>query len=56
MEQFAQRRGGSPIPGDIQSQAAAASQQSNLTVNVPVHHSGVGLDDLYRSLPTVRTV
>ena len=44
--------GGSPVPGDIQGQAAPGSEQPDLVVDVPVHCSGDGLGDLYRPLPT----
>lgn len=36
---------------DIQGQAGPGPEQPNLAVHVPVHCSGVGLDDLLRSLP-----
>jgi len=38
--------GGSPVPGDIQGQAAPGSEQPDLVVGVPVHCSGDGLGDL----------
>ena len=44
--QVAQRDGGCPIPGDIQCQAGQGSEQPDLTVGVPTHCRGVGLDDL----------
>ena len=40
------RDGGCPVPGDIQGQAGQGSEQSDLSVGVPVHCRGVGLDDL----------
>ena len=42
----AQRRGGCPIPGDVQCQAGWGSEQPDLAVGVPVHCRGVGLDGL----------
>lgn len=40
--------GGFPLQllGDIQVQAGPASEQPDLPVDVPVHYSTVGLDDL----------
>jgi len=46
VEQIAQRGGGWPIPGDIQYQAGLGSEQPDLAVGVPVHCSGIGLDNL----------
>jgi len=52
LEQVAQRRGGCPIPGDIQGQVGWGSEQPDPAIGVPVHCRGVGLDDLLRFLPT----
>lgn len=41
-EVVAQRGGGSPVPGDIQDQAAWGSEQPDLVVGVPVHCREVG--------------
>mgnify|MGYP001852240699 CR=1 FL=1 len=46
LEQFAQRGGGWPVPGDIQDQVGPGSEKPDLAVGVPVHFRGVGLDDL----------
>lgn len=40
-----------PIPGNIQGLAEQGSEQHYVTVGVPVHCSGVGLDGFYGSLP-----
>jgi len=34
------------IPGDIEDQADPGPEQADLSVDVPVHCRGVGLDDL----------
>ena len=52
LEQVAQRGGGCPIHGDIQGQDGWGSEQPDLAGGVPVHCKGVGLDELYGSLPT----
>ena len=44
--QVAQRGGECPIFGEIQGQAKRGSEQANLSVDVPVHCRGVGLDGL----------
>ena len=36
------RRGGSPIPGDIQGEAGSGSGQFDLTVHISAHFRGVG--------------
>jgi len=46
MEQVAQICGGCLIPGGIQGQAGQSSERPDLTVDVPVHCRGVGLDSL----------
>jgi len=46
LEQVAHRCGGCPILGDIQVQAGPCPGQPDLSVDVPVHHRRVGLDDL----------
>ena len=48
----AQKDGRCPIPGNIQGQVGRGSEQSDLVEGVPAHCRGVGLDDLWRSLPT----
>ena len=40
------------INQNIQGQIGRDSEQHNLVEDVPAHCSGVGLDDLQRSLPT----
>lgn len=45
LEQVAWRRGGSPIPGDINYQTGQGSEQPDLAVSVPVHCREVGLDN-----------
>ena len=44
--QVAQRGDGCPVPGDTQDQTGWGSEQPDLTVGVPVHCRGVGLEDL----------
>ena len=39
------------MPGNIQGQVGWGSEQPDLVEGVPDHGRGVGLDDLYRSLP-----
>ena len=46
LEQAIQRSHGCPIPEAIQYQAKPDSEQPALTVGVPVHCRGLGLDDL----------
>ena len=46
LDQVAQRGGECPIFGEIQGQAKRGSEQANLSVDVPVHCRGVGLDGL----------
>lgn len=48
----AQRYGGCPVPGDFQGKPGLGPGQSDRDVHVPVYCRAVGLDDLYRSLPT----
>lgn len=52
MEQVAQRGGRRPVPGDIQGQVGQGSEQRGLVEDVPIYSRGVGLHDLWRSLPT----
>jgi len=52
LKRLAQRGGRCPIPGDIQGQVGWGSEQHDLVEDVPDHCRGVGLDDLWRSLPT----
>ena len=52
LEKVAQRGGRSPVPGDIRCQAVWGSEQPDLAIGMPVHRRGVGLSDLYKSLPT----
>lgn len=35
-----------PVPGDIQGQAAPGSEQPGRVVDVPIHYSGAGLEDI----------
>jgi len=56
LEQIAQRGSGGPIPGNVQGQAGWGSEQPDLVEDVPAHCRGLGLDDLYRSLPTQSTL
>lgn len=49
---IAQRCVGSSVPVDIQHKAGPGSEQSVLSIGVPVHCRGLGLDVLQRSLPT----
>jgi len=42
--QVAQRSGGCPVPGGIQSQTAWGFKQLDFSVGVPVYCRGVGLD------------
>ena len=52
LEQVAQRGDGCPvIPG---GQSGRCSEQPDPAVGVPVHCRGVGLDNLQRSIPTLR--
>mgnify|MGYP001855345563 CR=1 FL=1 len=46
VEQVVQRVGRCCDPGHIQGQAEPGSENLDLPVGVPVHCSGVGLDDL----------
>jgi len=46
LEQVAQRGGGCSIPGDSQGQARQGSGQPDVSVGVPSHCRGVGLDGL----------
>jgi len=41
-------------PGDLQGEAGPSPGLPDLAEDVPVHCSGIGLDDLQRSLPTLR--
>jgi len=50
LEQVAQR--GAGCPQRHSNQSGQGSEQPDLTVGVPDHCRGVGLDDLHRSLPT----
>ena len=45
LENVAQNGGRCPTPGDIEGQAGQGSEQPHLSVGVPVHYRGVGLDD-----------
>ena len=53
MEQIDCRCGWRLIPGDFQGEAVWRPEQPDLAVHV-LHSMGVGLDDLQRSLPTLR--
>ena len=53
MEPVAQRGGGCPVSGDIESQAGQGTKQPDLAVGV--HCKGTGLDCLWGSLPTATT-
>jgi len=46
LEQFAQRRGRCPIPGNIQGLVGLGFEQPDLTEDVSAHCRGVGLDGL----------
>ena len=46
LKQATQRRGGGPIPGDFQGQAGGGSKQPDVTLDVPIHCRGVGLDSV----------
>lgn len=47
LEQAAHRGGGCPVAGDPHGQARWSSDpEPDLSVGVPVHHSGVGLNGL----------
>lgn len=52
LEYVVQRDGGCPVLGDIQDQAARASEHPDQAVRVPVHCREVGLLGLQRFLPT----
>ena len=54
LAQVAQRFGGCPIPGYFQGKAGLGSEHPDLTVDIPVHCRGVGLDDVQRFLSTLR--
>jgi len=40
------------MPGNIQDEVGQGSEQPDLVSGVPARCGGVGLDDLYGSLPT----
>jgi len=42
LEQVALRDAGSPVLGDVLSQAGPGSEQLNLSVDIPIHCRGVG--------------
>jgi len=52
LKQVAQRGGQCPIPGNVQGQVGQGSEQHHLVEDVTACCRRVGLDDLYRSLPT----
>jgi len=51
MEQIAYRGSGGPVSGNIQGQVGQGSEQPGLVEDIPAHCRGIGLCDLYRSLP-----
>jgi len=52
LERVAQRGSEGPIPGNIQAQVGGGSEQPGLVEDVPAYCKGLGLGDLYSSLPT----
>ena len=46
LEQFTQRGGRCPVPGNVQGQVAQVSEQPDLVEDIPTHCRRVGLDDL----------
>ena len=55
LARVAQRGCRCPIPGNIPGQIGRGSEHPDLVEDVPGHCRGVGLDDLWKSLPT-RTI
>jgi len=49
LEQVAQRGGRCPISGNVQGQVGQGSEHPGLVKDVPIHCTGVGLDDLQNS-------
>jgi len=52
LKQVSQRSSGGLIPGNLQGQVGRGSEQPGVVDDIPACCWAVGLDDLYRCLPT----